>query len=438
MILLNIIINKLKLKLLVFIDIVALIIFNYIYSNHFILSILLILFWIQISYLIGRYNNNDNNLEFKNRLFSSNLFKLFILSLITFNISLIIKSFFKSTHEYVPNQITTFEYIVLLIFFMFLIETISKPFIKNFKFKYNWLVNDKKSFNDFIKRSGLTELELINHNFIDIKDYRALKIIPNINLDGFIFDKIDLNDMKFIKINNKNIKKLETIDWIEKYINRLPVDLLINKKEDNKSNYIYKKKLLYKVKYNSEKLLSFLILLISLPVVLIASILIYLEDKGPILYKQKRTGIYGKPFYIYKLRSMNINAEEAGIKWSSINDKRVTKIGRFLRATRIDELPQLVSVINGDMSLIGPRPERPEYDRKLEKEIPLYNFRYLIKPGLSGWAQVSYPYGASFEDAKKKLSYDLFYIKNFSIILEFIILIKTIKLVINRQGSNPL
>ncbi len=135
---------------------------------------------------------------------------------------------------------------------------------------------------------------------------------------------------------------------------------------------------------------------------------------------------------------MNINAEKEGIKWSTYDDSRITKIGKFIRATRIDELPQLVSVIKGEMSLIGPRPERPEYDKQLEKEIPLYKLRYLIKPGISGWAQVNYPYGASIEDAKNKLSYDLFYIKNKSIILEILILIKTIKLVFNRQGSIPI
>ena len=135
---------------------------------------------------------------------------------------------------------------------------------------------------------------------------------------------------------------------------------------------------------------------------------------------------------------MHINAEKEGIKWSTYDDARITKIGKFIRATRIDELPQLVSVIKGDMSLIGPRPERPEYDKQLEKEIPLYKLRYLIKPGISGWAQVNYPYGASIEDAKNKLSYDLFYIKNKSIILEILILIKTIKLVFNRQGAIPI
>ena len=132
---------------------------------------------------------------------------------------------------------------------------------------------------------------------------------------------------------------------------------------------------------------------------------------------------------------MYVNAERNGAAWAISNDSRVSKVGKIIRATRIDELPQLISVLKGEMSLIGPRPERPEFDQLLNKKIPLYYDRYLIKPGLSGWAQVNYPYGASERDSRNKLSYDLFYIENFSFFLDFIIFIKTIKLVINAKGS---
>ena len=132
---------------------------------------------------------------------------------------------------------------------------------------------------------------------------------------------------------------------------------------------------------------------------------------------------------------MYVNSERNGAIWAISNDSRVSKVGKIIRATRIDELPQLISVLKGEMSLIGPRPERPEFDQLLNKKIPFYNYRYLIKPGLSGWAQVNYPYGASEKDSRNKLSYDLFYIENFSFFLDFIIFIKTIKLVINARGS---
>ncbi len=135
---------------------------------------------------------------------------------------------------------------------------------------------------------------------------------------------------------------------------------------------------------------------------------------------------------------MKVNAELGGVQWSKKNDTRITRIGKILRASRIDELPQLVSVLSGQMSLIGPRPERPEIDSNLKKIIPFYDLRYLIKPGLSGWAQVNYPYGSSIEDSEMKLTYDFFYIKNFSFWLDLLIFFRTIRLVSRREGSNPI
>ena len=134
---------------------------------------------------------------------------------------------------------------------------------------------------------------------------------------------------------------------------------------------------------------------------------------------------------------MRTDAENQGAEWSSRSDSRITKVGHMLRMTRLDELPQLWCVLNGSMSLIGPRPERPEFDRQLSQKIPYYELRHLIRPGLSGWAQVNYPYGASVEDAANKLSYDLFYLKNFSLLLDLLILFKTMRLVFNAQGALP-
>ena len=135
---------------------------------------------------------------------------------------------------------------------------------------------------------------------------------------------------------------------------------------------------------------------------------------------------------------MHINAESRGAQWSRRKDSRITNIGRFLRSTRIDELPQLFSVLKGDMSLIGPRPERPEIDLMLDEKIPFYDLRYLVKPGLSGWAQVNYPYGSSVGDSEMKLTYDFFYIKNFSFWLDLLIFFKTLRLVFRREGSLPI
>ena len=165
--------------------------------------------------------------------------------------------------------------------------------------------------------------------------------------------------------------------------------------------------------------------------------MIYLEDKGPIFYTQTRSGLNGKIIKIIKFRSMHVNAEIDGIQWSKNNDKRITRIGRILRALRIDELPQLFCVIFGSMSLIGPRPERPEIEEKLFTKLPYYKSRYILKPGISGWAQVNYHYGASVADTKQKLSYDIYYISNFSFFLDLLIFFKTIKLVLNAKGYKP-
>ncbi|MEK7647094.1 MAG: sugar transferase [Patescibacteria group bacterium] len=164
------------------------------------------------------------------------------------------------------------------------------------------------------------------------------------------------------------------------------------------------------------------------------ALLIKIDSQGPVFYRQKRVGKNGKIFEIIKFRSMVKNAEKGEAKWATEKDNRVTKLGNILRKTRIDELPQLWNVLKGELSFVGPRPERPEFIETLKKEIPHYAMRHIVKPGLSGWAQINFPYGASVEDAIEKLQYDLYYIKNRSLSLEFSIYLKTIATVIHHQG----
>ncbi|MEH1971586.1 sugar transferase [Nostoc sp.] len=180
-------------------------------------------------------------------------------------------------------------------------------------------------------------------------------------------------------------------------------------------------------------LILFLLVLVA-PLLLLVALLIRLDSPGPILYSQRRSGLYGKPFRVYKFRSMYQDAEKWGAQWASQRDPRITRVGYWLRLLRIDELPQIWNVLQGEMSLIGPRPERPEFDVKLKEAIPYYEIRYLVKPGITGWAQVMYPYGASIEDAYEKLSYDLYYIKNYSIWLDLAIAFKTIRVVLLGKG----
>lgn len=189
-----------------------------------------------------------------------------------------------------------------------------------------------------------------------------------------------------------------------------------------------------RVKRLADVLLSTILLLLTWPFMLLTAIAVKLESPGGALYSQIRTGKDGEDFLIYKFRSMRSDAEKGGVKWASKNDARVTRVGKLIRLTRLDELPQLWNVFRGDMSFIGPRPERPEFNKDLEKQIPFYNLRHLVRPGITGWAQVLYPYGASVEDSKEKLQYDLFYIKNYSVVLDFVIVLKTISVVVLGRG----
>lgn len=172
------------------------------------------------------------------------------------------------------------------------------------------------------------------------------------------------------------------------------------------------------------------VLLLLSPFLLLAMVAIKLDDGGPVLYRQVRVTRGDKPFRINKLRTMRVDAEAGGAIWAAEKDTRITRIGAVLRRTRLDELPQLLNVLRGEMSFVGPRPERPDFVDMLAKKIPLYNERHVAKAGLTGWAQINYPYGASIDDARSKLSYDLFYIKNFSMLFDLLIILQTVRVVL--------
>jgi lipopolysaccharide/colanic/teichoic acid biosynthesis glycosyltransferase len=163
----------------------------------------------------------------------------------------------------------------------------------------------------------------------------------------------------------------------------------------------------------------------ALPALAVFALLVRALDGGPVLYAQQRVGRYGRTFRILKLRTMRKDAEPDGPRWASGDDPRRTRLGRLLRRTRLDELPQLVNILRGEMSFVGPRPERPEFVAELERTIPFYGWRHLVRPGLSGWAQINYPYGASVQDAERKLEYDLYYIRNASFLNDLTILLRT-------------
>ena len=192
---------------------------------------------------------------------------------------------------------------------------------------------------------------------------------------------------------------------------------------------------LRRLKRALDVLISLLLLIPAAPIMLITAIVVRLESPGPVIYKQDRVGLFEKEFTVYKFRSMRADAEKNGAVWASAHDARVTTFGKFIRKVRIDELPQIWNILKGDMSFIGPRPERMAFVTKLKETIPYYSLRHTVKPGLTGWAQVCYPYGASEDDARRKLEYDLYYIKNMSILLDINIVFKTVGVVLFPKGA---
>ncbi len=181
---------------------------------------------------------------------------------------------------------------------------------------------------------------------------------------------------------------------------------------------------------------SLLLLVLGAPLMLLAAIAIKLDSRGPVLYRQERVGVNGVPFDITKFRSMRVDAEQDGQpRWASAQDDRITRVGRLIRLLRIDELPQLFNVLRGDMSLVGPRPERPFFVEQLTQQVPYFAVRHSVKPGVTGWAQVRYQYGSTVEDAVEKLQYDLYYVKNHSLFLDIVILFETVAVVLTGKGA---
>ncbi len=402
-------------------------------------------FWIIFSYILGRYKK-ENRISLQSFLFS--ILKIF--SLIIFGIFIYaFINWFSSIIIFDQLIIDQKDLLLKDIFIKSIsnigfLSLISQSLISilNYKIydkKNLWIFYGKEQeYNKFLRELNYHS----NHpeiNFISVTE--PLKINKSKNLKGII-----VNENNIIKVDNldnlyniklSGIEVINLIDWFDKEYHRIPTDFiesnyqLIKKLKSIEDNYHNR------IKRLGDIFVSLIIILITLPVIFIVSCLIYLEDKGPIFYNQTRTGLNGKIIKIIKFRSMHVDAEIEGIQWSKNNDKRITRIGRILRALRIDELPQLFCVLLGSMSLIGPRPERPEIEKKLFKKIPYYKSRYILKPGISGWAQVNYHYGASVADTKQKLSYDIYYISNFSFFLDLLIFFKTIKLVLNAKGYKP-
>ena len=383
-------------------------------------------FWVTGNYVLGRYIKEKKSYFkfFINQIISSSILLFFCFS-ISYLIFIIIA---RSNGQFVDNN---FIFLANLSFISILINFITNLILiismqKTRVWIYVGANKGLENLNDEI---------LSQNSQIFITKNSEVDKIKNKKIKGIIYD-YESEELNKVKNQYPKVKKIKISKWIEIYIQKIPIDLI----KDNlyylnniKTNFSIQ----YILKRISDIFISLLLIISLFPIFIISIVLIFLEDGNPIFYNQNRTGLNKKIFRITKLRTMRKNSEIEGPQWAKANDKRITKVGKILRKYRIDELPQLISVIKGDFSLIGPRPERPEIDNYLKDKIVGYMNRYNVQPGLSGWAQVNYPYGASEEDAKNKLGYDLYYIKNFSTLLDILIFFKTLRLVLNAKGSSP-
>ncbi len=391
--------------------------------------------WIVSSYVFGRYTYK---LEKYIYIIIKNILKSFIVCFLSIA-SLAVLSLLIGNMIDILYNVKVFSFFSLIAILSSLFQLlINFFFVTLLVKKQNWLlIGSEESYANLTEQLNWSRVDCkidFQNNF-EINS-ESLKKHSGIIIENFdILEKIDLDEILKLKI--KGVEIFSILEWSEVVLQRYPPNLFNNMYFLSNRFSLPKGTFQLRLKRLCEFLISIILLLITSPFILIAALLIKLEDRGPVFYSHIRSGFGGAPFRIYKLRTMRTNAESSGAQWAKKNDSRITFIGSILRSTRIDELPQLWSVLTGQMSLIGPRPERPEIEKSLISKIPHYQLRYLMRPGLSGWAQVNYPYGASVKDSSNKLSYDLYYLLHFSTLLDLLIMLKTIRVVFNARGSIP-
>lgn len=293
-------------------------------------------------------------------------------------------------------------------------------------------------FKAFVKMS---DQEIAIDDAVDFKELDSLQSLVDREACQEIVVAIEerrgnlpVSDLLSCKVNGTYIS--DAASFIEQQVGMLNLEMFNPSWMIFSDGFDHSKKIDLFLKRAFDILASSILLILSVPLLIITTIAIKLTSKGPAFYKQERVGAMDKTFDVLKFRSMTVNAEEDGVpKWAQKNDTRVTLVGKIIRKTRIDEIPQIFNVFKGDMSFVGPRPERPYFVGQLSEKIPMYDKRHTVKPGITGWAQLNYPYGASEEDSKRKLEYDLYYIKNYSIFLDLLILVQTIRVVLWPDGA---
>uniref|UniRef100_A0A486XSZ3 FIG071646: Sugar transferase n=1 Tax=Rheinheimera sp. BAL341 TaxID=1708203 RepID=A0A486XSZ3_9GAMM len=304
---------------------------------------------------------------------------------------------------------------------------------------------DKRNFDivgftpiDGDKDAGIAEHKLKN---FDYKTELYQFVVDN-NIDQLVIACDERRNMlpveHLFKCKTRGIDVIEILDFIERETGQIAVNLIYPSWVIYGNGLDLNQRFKTKLGYKLNVVLAIMLLAVTWPIMLFTALCIYFEDGrrtgASVFYRQIRVGFDGKPFYILKFRSMRPDAEKNGARWATADDDRVTRVGRIIRKYRIDELPQLMNVLSGDMGFVGPRPERPEFVNQLEKDIPYYNQRHNVKPGLTGWAQLKYPYGSTTEDAQEKLKFDLYYIKHRSLMLDLMILVRTVEIVLFGKG----
>jgi len=406
---------------------------NHIFHQHFWPFTIIYIVWLTIFYINGIYDL---------RFIKSNFIflKRFTESIIASVIIAIIFFYFIPYFQIAPKTNLFLNITIFAIIFYF----------------WRWFFNHFASFNFlnshllFVGKTKETDelVEFIQDN--KQFGYEVIDIIDDVNVNNIkeriIKDHIDVvifsKDLSRASEISKvfyeslflKVKFVDLIRFYEALTKKIPISAISeawfieNLKEFDKKVYDFFKNILEKF----FAFIGFIIFIIILPIIWI---IIKIGDNGPIFYRQSRVGENGKIFEIIKFRTMIVNAEKNGPQWTTANDLRITKIGKLLRRSRLDEIPQVINILKGDMSFIGPRPERPEFVASFINEIPFYNIRHLVKPGITGWAQMNYKYAASKEENLEKLQYDIYYIKNRSFILDLAIILKTINVIIRREGQ---
>lgn len=396
----------------------------------------LTLLWVGSSYLLGRYSSPEQGQRDsrRRRLLSTLLVALVVLASVVVVLSWGVK----------VNDPRTFRsFLIPLLSAVTINSALAQLWITNRRLMTrSWLlVGDREELA--VLREEMSQEAATDHLiFCTCQDLQSGQLPRHGDVDAIAvsetasLDDPLLQDLLAWRGNGMSICSL--LLWAEQHLQRVPPELFSSRWLVQAEGFeLQPGRWGWRLKRLGDVIVSLLLLVFTAPLLLLAAALIRLEDGGPVFYSQIRTGLYGETIRISKLRSMRQGAERQGARWASRDDPRVTRVGQWLRRLRIDELPQLISVLKGDMSLIGPRPERPELEETLQEQIPHYRVRHWVRPGLSGWAQVCYPYGASVSDSRMKLSYDLYYLRNANLMLDLLILIKTLRLVARAQGAVP-